>query len=105
MLTAAATLVLFALQANAADMQPSAQRVLVAAVIALICPLFWPGRAKNVRRTAITIAVWCCAASLIAGLALLLLRGGAAHAGGRIAVVCVMLLLILLVTHAVAAGL
>jgi hypothetical protein len=103
-LAVAATLVLAVLGATATDVQPSAQRVAVTAVIALIAPLFWPGKAATRVGTALRIAVWSSAAALLAGVALLV-AGGPGHTLARTATACVGLFLILLVTHSVAAGL
>ena len=103
-LLVAAALMLAALGAYEANLQASAQRVLVTAVIALIAPLFWPGRAKTFERTAFRICAWSGAVSLLAALALCFLRGGVTNAIIPTVAVCAMLLLLLLVTHAVAAG-
>lgn len=104
MLAVTATLMLAALSPAATDLQPSAQRVLVTSVIALIAPLFSPGKAKTPQRTALSIIAWSAAVTLFAAFTLLLHRP-AGQSLPLIAMPCMMLLLIMLVTLAVAAGL
>lgn len=104
MLAVTATLMLAALSPAASDLQPSAQRVLVTSVLALIAPLFWPGKAKTPERTALIIIAWSGAVTLLAVLTLLLHRASG-QSLTLIVMPCMMLLLIMLVTHAVAAGL
>ncbi|MEJ6000146.1 hypothetical protein [Paucibacter soli] len=102
MLTLSASLLLVALGATAAELQPSAQRVAVTGVVGLLAPLFWPGNAGTPARNAMRIAAWSGAA---AGLAALLLRGlgPPAQPLARILASCAMLLPIMLVTHAMLA--
>jgi hypothetical protein len=104
MVAVTATLMLAALSPAATDLQPSAQRVLVTSVIALIAPLFWPGKAKTPERTALTIMAWSGAVTLLAVTTLLLHRASG-QSLTLIVMPCMMLLLIMLVTHAVTAGL
>jgi hypothetical protein len=104
MLALTCTLLVSVLAAGANDMQPSARRVVVAAAIALIAPLFWPGTAKTFGRTALIVTGWSCAATVLAAVAVLL-WGASGQSLARGASVCAVLLLIMLVTHAVAAGL
>src|SRR5690349_6962522 len=101
----AVVVVLAALGVTANDLQPSAQRVLVTAVIAAIAPLFWPGKAQTPARTILIVAAWSGAVSLLAAATLFMLRGVVAGPSlTRITAVCSMLLLIMLVTHAFAAS-
>jgi len=102
MLAVAGGLILAAF--GATDLQPSALRVAVTAVIGLIAPLFWPGRAATPARTALRIVVWSAAAACLAAITLRI-PGNSAQPFTRILAACGMLMLILLVTHAVAAGL
>jgi hypothetical protein len=104
MLAVASVLVLAAFGATTTELQPSALRVAVTAVIGLIAPLFWPGSAATPARTALRIAVWSAAAACLAAITLRI-AGNAGQPFARILAACGMLLLILLVTHAVAAGL
>ena len=103
MLVAATLLILAVFGALAPDLQPSALRVAVTAVVGLLAPFFWPGRAATPTRTALRIAAWSAAAACVAAIAL----GIGINPGQpfpRILAACTMLMLILLVTHAVAAG-
>ncbi len=102
MLAVAGVLMLAAF--GATDLQPSALRVAVTAIIGLIAPLFWPGNAATPARTALRIAAWSAAAACLAAIALRI-AGNAGQPFARILAACGMLLLILLVTHAAAAGL
>ena len=102
MLAVAAALVLALLGATVTDLQPSAQRVAVTAVVGLIAPLFWPGRAATPGRTALRVAVWSFAAAGMAAVPVLV-AGGPRQPFAQIVAACAMLTLILLVTHAVAA--
>lgn len=101
MLLLAAMLVLAAFGASAADLQPSALRVVVAAVVALLAPMFWPGKAATLAATARRIAGWSVAAAGAAAIALRIL-GPQPYL--RILGTCTMLLFILLLTHAAAAA-
>ena len=102
MLAVAALLMLAAF--GASDLQPSALRLAVTAIVGLIAPLFWPGNAVTPTRTALRIAGWSAAAACLAAIALRI-AGDTAQPFARILAACGMLLLILLVTHAAAAGL
>ena len=102
MLAVAGVLMLAAF--GASDLQPSALRLAVTAIIGLIAPLFWPGNAATPTRTALRIATWSAAVACMAAIALRI-AGNPGQPFARILVACGMLLLILLVTHAAAAGL
>jgi len=104
MLAVAGVLFLAAFGATATDLQPSALRLAVTAVIGLIAPLFWPGNAATPARTALRVTAWSAAVACLAALALRI-AGNPGQPFARILAACGMLLLILLVTHAVAAGL
>jgi len=65
-LAATALLLLAALGANDADLQPSARIVLVTAVVGLLAPLFWPGRAGTARATTVRIIGWSLAGAGLA---------------------------------------
>jgi hypothetical protein len=88
---------------GASDLQPSALRLAVTAVIGLIAPLFWPGNAATLARTALRIAAWSAAVACMAAIALRI-AGNPGQPLARILAACGMLLLILLVTHAAAAA-
>jgi hypothetical protein len=60
---------------SSADLPGSARLVLVSAVIALLSPLFWPGRAATARATAWRVVNWSLAVALLAVVASL----GAGH--------------------------
>jgi hypothetical protein len=104
MLAVAGVLTLAALGASETDLQPSAQRVVVTAVVGLLAPLFWPGTAATPARTALRIAAWSFAAVCLAAIALRI-AGNPGQPFAPILAACAMLMLILVVTHAVAAGL
>ena len=100
---AAVTLaILGALGATLSDVQPSAQRVLAAAVVALLAPLFWPGVAATPARTALRVTLWSAAAAALAAVAMWLFGAGAQPLA-RIAGTGAMLWLVLLAMHALAA--
>ena len=101
MLAVAGVLILAAF--GASDLQPSALRLAVTAVIGLIAPLFWPGNAATPVRTALRIAAWSTAVACMAAIALRI-AGNPGQPFARILAACGMLLLILLVTHAAAAA-
>ena len=101
MLAVAGVLMLAAF--GASDLQPSALRLAVTAVIGLIAPLFWPGNAATPARTALRIAAWSAAVACMAAIALRI-AGNPGQPFARILAACGMLLLILLVTHAAAAA-
>jgi hypothetical protein len=104
LLAVAAALMLAALGATASELPPSALRVLVAAVVALLAPLSWPGIAGTPARTALRVAAWSAASSVLAAIAMRLL-GPATQPWMRIIETGAMLMLILLLTHTVAAAL
>lgn len=103
-LAATALFLLAALVATAQDLQFSANLVVVTAVIGMLAPLFWPGRASTPRLTALRIAGWSLAASVLAGVAAML-SGGGMSSFSRTAAACAVLFLVLIVVHSVAATL
>lgn len=104
MLLLAAWLALAALGAAAPELQPSALRLTVTAVVGLLAPLWWPGRAATPARTAVRVLVWSGAAAGVAAAALFIV-GHPVRPLARVAASCGMLLLMLLVAHAAAAAL
>lgn len=100
-LAATALLLLAALGAATQDPQVSARLVAVTAVIGLLAPLFWPGRAGTRRLTAARIIGWSLAATLLAGVAALFSGVGVAWISRTVAV-CAVLFLVLVVVHAAA---
>jgi len=102
MLLVATLLAMAALGAFSGDLQPSALRVMVTAVVGLLALLFWPGLAATPARTALRVAGWSMAAALLAA-AVLALAGSGRQPWTRIGTSCAMLWLILLVAHALAA--
>ena len=96
--------VLGALGASAIELSPSARQVMVAAVIGLFAPLFWPGNGATPMQTACRVAGWSAA---VAGGALAAMRllGPATPPWSHSLVTGAMLLVILLMTHLLAAGL
>lgn len=103
LLLAAAALVLGAISGKATDLQPSALRLMVTAVVGLLAPLFWPGCAARPARTALLIVAWATAAACLAAIALRVL-GNPAQPLPRIVEPCAMLMPILLLTHTAAAA-
>jgi hypothetical protein len=87
--------------ALASDLQPSTQRVMVAAITALIAPLFWPGASRTPARTALRIGAWSCAAACLA--AAMMLFGHPDQAVARVFATSAMLVPIMLLVHALAA--
>jgi hypothetical protein len=104
LLLAAAAGVLAAVGATDPDFQPSALRVVVAAVLGLLAPLFWPGCAATAARTAARVLVWS-AAVAAAAVGLPLVLGRAPQAVPALLACAAMLLAILLPVHAAAAAL
>lgn len=100
-LAATALLLLAALGASDPDLQSSARIVLVTAVIGLLAPLFWPGRAATVRLTMARILGWSLAAAGLAA-AVALLSGLGIDRLPRAATALVVLFLVLVTAHAVA---
>jgi hypothetical protein len=84
-------------------MHGSAQRVLITAVVALLAPLFWPGKRSTRKRTATAILAWSCVVTCLAAL-LLIVVGRGTHSAQSIASVCGVLLLITMTTHGGAAA-
>jgi hypothetical protein len=103
-LAVAVVVMLAAFGATATDLQPSALRVAVTAIVGLLAPLFWPGSAATAARTALRIGGWLLAAVGVAAIALRF-TGDHGQPFARILPACAMLSLILLVTHTLAAGL
>ena len=101
-LAATALFLLAALGAAAQDLQVSARLVAVTAVIGLLAPLFWPGRADTPRLTAARIIGWSLAATLLAGVAAMLSGVGVAWISRTVAA-CSVLFLVLVLVHAAAA--
>ncbi len=95
---------LAAFDATGSNLQPSALRLAVTAIVGLLAPLFWPGRGATPARTAIRIAGWSLAAACLAAIALRF-AGNHGQPFARNLPACAMLTLILLVTHALAAAL
>jgi hypothetical protein len=103
LLLATAALALIAAGAMASDLSPSALRVMVAAVVGLLAPLFWPGIAPTASRTALRMVTWTTA--LVCSAAILLRVFG--HASQPVMPdleVCAMLWLILMAAHAASAA-
>lgn len=92
-----------AMGVGAAELAPSAARLIVACVAALLAPLFWPGTSGSKAHPALRVVLWSLAVAALAGLVMRAL-GGAAQAALPILRTLAMLLPILLLTHA-AAGL
>ena len=99
---AAAWSILAALGATTGELQPSALRLAVAAVIALLAPLFWPGAASSGLRTVLRVVAWSVAAACLAAVAMRLL-GNPLQPAAPILAACAMLMPILLLSHSVAA--
>lgn len=85
------------------ELQSSAARVLVTAVVAVLAPLLWPGCAATAAGTIVRAIAWSAIAAALAAL-LLLLPGSAPQPPLRVAVACTLLLLLLLPLHAAAAS-
>jgi hypothetical protein len=103
MLAVSTVLMLAAFGARSVEWPPSALRVLVAAVVALLAPLFWPGRGMTPARTALRVAAWSAASTALAAIAMRLL-GPATQPWVPIVETSAMLMLIQLLTHTVAAA-
>jgi hypothetical protein len=104
MLLAAALSILAAVGAAAGPLQGSALRTAATAVVGLLAPLFWPGRAATAASTALRVVVWSAGAAVLAGVAV----GVLAHPAQpwlRILSACAMLLPIVLLSHAAVAWL
>ena len=101
-LAVATVLTLAAFGATGTDLQPSALRVAVTAIVGLLAPLFWPGIGATAARTTLRIVGWSLAAACLAAIALRF-AGNHGQPFARILPACAMLMLILLVIHALAA--
>jgi hypothetical protein len=97
-----AVLIVFGFRSTAPDLPPSTLRVVVAAVVGLLAPLFWPGIGISPSRTARRVAAWSLAASAVAAITLVVL-GNPVQPVAKILETCAMLLPIVLLTHALAA--
>lgn len=84
--------------------QPSLLRVEVTAVVAVLAPLFWPGRATTRARTALCVVAWSGAAAASAAIAIVVL-GRFGQPWLQIVWACAMLMAILVLSHAAAAWL
>jgi small-conductance mechanosensitive channel len=104
MLLVAACLVGVALGVADREMSPSAVRLVLAAVVAWLAPLCWPGLAATPARTALRLLLWSAGAAAAAAL-LMRVLGAAGQPVALIAQASAMLLAILLLSHAAAAGL
>ncbi len=104
MLLVAALSILAAFGATSTHGQASSLRVEVTAVVGVLAPLFWPGRATTSARTALRVVAWSAAAAAAAAIAIVLLAHPA-QAWPRIVWACAMLMSILVLAHAAAAWL
>ena len=102
LLLVAAFSILAASAASAGPGQASALRLEVAAVVGLLAPLFWPGRAVTASRTAVRVVAWSAAAAASAAIALL---AHPAQRWGDVVATCAMLMAILVLSHAAVAAL
>jgi hypothetical protein len=93
-----ALLVTAAMGAYSPDLRATARLVLVTSVIAVLAPLFWPGRAPTELATIWRVLGWSLGATLLAAVAGLVL-GGTPQLGTA----CLTLLLICISTHGAAA--
>lgn len=100
MLLVAAASVLAASGAISTHAQASSLRVEVTALLGVLAPLFWPGRAATTSGTVRRVAGWSAAVAASAAVVLLALG---ARPWDRIAAACAMLMAILVLTHAAAA--
>jgi hypothetical protein len=101
-LAATALLLLAALGASNPDLQPSARIVLVTAVVGLLSPLFWPGRAGTAGATSIRIIGWSLGSAVFAA-AVAALSGLGPDRLPRAAPALAVLFLALVAVHALAA--
>jgi len=104
MLAVSVLIVLAAFGAGSEQWQPSALRLLVTAVVGLLAPLFWPGIAATVGRTAARIVGWSAAAAALAAAAQLIV-GGPAQPFRPVLAACAVLMLMLALVHALVAAL
>ena len=101
-LAATTLLLLAALGASNPDLQPSAQIVLVTAVVGLLAPLFWPGRAGTAGATSVRIIGWSLASAVFAA-AVAALSGLGLDRLPRAVTALAVLFLALVAVHALAA--
>src|SRR4029453_8136212 len=101
-LAAATVLTLAAFGATGTDLQPSALRVAVTAIVGLLAPLFLPATGATAAPPTRRIVGWSLAAACLAAIALRF-AGNQGQPFARILPACAMLMLILLVIHALAA--
>jgi hypothetical protein len=101
-LAATTLLLLAALGASNPDLQPSARIVLVTAVVGLLSPLFWPGRAGTAVANSVRIIGWSLASTAFAA-AVAALSGLGLDRLPRAATALALLFLALVAVHALAA--
>lgn len=99
MLLVASLSMLAALGAMAARIQPSMLRLEVAAVVAVLAPLFWPGAGTSAEAAAMRVTGWSLASTALAAIVIVVL-GGFGQPALPVLLVCVMLLAILILVHA-----
>ncbi len=97
-LAAGAVFVIVACGGLALEGPPSAFNVMVASVVALLAPLFWPGTQAAGRRGLWPVLAWCLAATALAALLMFGLNPRGQRLAG-LAGVCTQLLLLLLAVH------
>lgn len=102
MLVLTASAALAGLGAATGELQASTLRLLATALVALLAPLFWPGRAATPAATARRVLVWSLAAAGGAA-ALALLFGHPLRTWSRLLAPCALLAALLLLAHALAA--
>lgn len=98
MLALSMVCVLAAFGAISEPWQPSALRLLAAAVVGLLAPLFWPGSGATTARTAARVVGWSAAAAALVAAALLSF-GGPLQRVGPVITACAVLTLLLVLVH------
>ena len=98
MLALSMVCVLAAFGAISEPWQPSALRLLAAAVVGLLAPLFWPGSGATTARTAARVVGWSAAAAALVAAALLSF-GGPLQRVGPVITACAVLTLMLVPVH------
>lgn len=93
-----------AVGAGAEALQPSAQRLAVTAVLALLSLLFWPGAAHSLRGTARRVLAWSVGVAVLAAVTLQL-AGQPLQTWNKVFSSCALLCLMLVVAHTLAAAL
>ena len=93
-----------ALGAGAEGLQPSALRLVVTALLAVLALLFWPGAAHSPGATALRVVVWSVGVAVLAAVALLV-AGQPLQTWGKVFSPCALLCLMLVVAHTLAAAL